>query len=66
MEETSTSLMSRLHKGGSRADWDRLVVVDGKTVAEVAAELAITQNAVYIARHRVLSRLKAELTEFVD
>lgn len=47
-----------------RACW--MTVVDGRNVAETATDLGISQNAVYIARHRVLLRLKAELMEFLD
>jgi RNA polymerase sigma-70 factor, ECF subfamily len=42
-----------------QAFWD--VVVDGKPVAEVAARLGISVNAVYIARSRILRRLRDEL-----
>jgi RNA polymerase sigma-70 factor, ECF subfamily len=37
------------------------LMVEGKTVAEVAKELEMSRNAVYLARHRVLSRLRQEL-----
>ena len=42
-----------------RAFWES--EVEGKSAAEVAAELGITPNAVYIAKSRVLSRLRQEL-----
>jgi len=47
-----------------RACW--LTIVEGKPVGDVARELGITENAVYIARHRVLTHLKQELAEFID
>ncbi|MFZ4731992.1 MAG: RNA polymerase sigma factor [Pirellulales bacterium] len=40
----------------------RAVVIDGLPAREVAAALGITTNAVYIAKSRVLARLRAELS----
>jgi RNA polymerase sigma-70 factor (ECF subfamily) len=37
------------------------LVADGKSAAEVAAELGISENAAYIAKSRVLRRLRQEL-----
>jgi RNA polymerase sigma-70 factor (ECF subfamily) len=42
-----------------RACW--LHVAEGRPAKEIAAELGITENAVYLARARVLKRLRAEL-----
>jgi len=42
-----------------RACWEQ--VACGRTAAEVAADLGITENAVYLARGRVLKRLREEL-----
>lgn len=42
------------------------VVVEERTAAEVAAELGMTPNAVYIARSRVLGRLRAEFGELLS
>jgi RNA polymerase sigma-70 factor (ECF subfamily) len=42
-----------------RACWEH--VAQGRPAAEVAAELGITVNAVYLARARVLRRLREEL-----
>jgi RNA polymerase sigma-70 factor (ECF subfamily) len=42
------------------------VVVDGRPAADAAAELGLTANAVYLARARVLARLRAELGDFLD
>jgi RNA polymerase sigma-70 factor (ECF subfamily) len=47
-----------------RACW--LTVVEGRSASEAARELEITENAVYIARHRVLQRLREELAELLD
>lgn len=42
------------------------VAQDGATPAEVAAELGITVNAVFIAKSRVLSRLRQEADGLID
>ena len=41
-------------------------VVDGKPAAQVARELGISTGAVYMAKSRVLSRLRTELDGLVD
>ena len=43
-----------------KACWE--MIVDGKSGAEVARELGISEGAVYVAKCRVLRRLRAELT----
>lgn len=40
--------------------------IDGRPAAEVAAELGITANAVYIAVNRVMTRLRQELDGLLD
>ena len=47
-----------------RAFW--LHVVEGKPAAETAALVQITANAVYLARGRVLKRLREELAGLLD
>jgi RNA polymerase sigma-70 factor, ECF subfamily len=47
-----------------RACWEN--VVEGRLAAEVACELGITVNAVYLAKSRVLRRLHQELDGFLD
>jgi RNA polymerase sigma-70 factor, ECF subfamily len=42
------------------------VVVQGRTAEQVAKELSITKNAVYIAKSRVLTRLRQEAQGLVD
>jgi RNA polymerase sigma-70 factor (ECF subfamily) len=42
------------------------VMVHGRPAAEVAARLGMTENAVYLARHRVLARLRRELDGLLD
>jgi RNA polymerase sigma-70 factor (ECF subfamily) len=46
------------------AFWNYAVL--GKPVKEVAAELAITPDAVYLAKHRILARLRRELNGLWD
>jgi RNA polymerase sigma-70 factor (ECF subfamily) len=47
-----------------QACWEH--VVSGKTAAQVAAELGLTPGAVYVARSRVLARLREELRDLID
>lgn len=47
-----------------KACWEH--VVAGRPAAEVARELGITANAVYLAKSRVLRRLRAELEGLLD
>jgi len=47
-----------------RAFWR--VVVDGETVADAAAALGLTPNAVYLAKGRVLRRLREEFADLLD
>jgi RNA polymerase sigma-70 factor (ECF subfamily) len=47
-----------------RACWE--FVVHDRPAAEVARDLAITENAVYIAKCRVLQRLRQYLADFPD
>jgi RNA polymerase sigma-70 factor (ECF subfamily) len=47
-----------------KACWEH--VVGGRPAAEIAAELHLTPNAVYIAKCRVLRRLRQELNGLLD
>lgn len=47
-----------------RAFWE--VVAEGRPAADVAADLGLTANAVYLAKGRVLRRLRAELAGLLD
>jgi RNA polymerase sigma-70 factor (ECF subfamily) len=47
-----------------RACWE--YVVAGRPPAEVAAELGVTVNSVYVAKSRVLTRLRQELEGLLD
>jgi RNA polymerase sigma-70 factor (ECF subfamily) len=44
----------------------RDVTVEGRRAAEVAAELGLSVNAVYIAKSRVMARLQQELAGLID
>ena len=52
----------------SERDWQAFqqVVLDGRPVAEVALDLKVTRNVVYLARSRILARLKAEFGELLE
>ena len=56
--------LDRLRAEFEPRTWDlfRRFVVDGSTADEVAAEFGTTPNAVYIAKSRVLARLREEAT----
>jgi len=47
-----------------QACWETVVV--GRPAAEVAVELGITVNAVYLAKSRVLGRLRRDLAGLLD
>lgn len=47
-----------------RACW--MQVVEGKSAGETAQELEITKNMAYLARSRVLARLRVELAGMLD
>jgi RNA polymerase sigma-70 factor (ECF subfamily) len=47
-----------------KACWEHAVV--GRPAAEVAAELDLSEGAVYVATHRVLRRLRQELEGLLD
>jgi RNA polymerase sigma-70 factor (ECF subfamily) len=47
-----------------KAFWE--VTVAGRPAAEVAAELGITPNAVYVSKFRVLQRLRTELKGLLE
>jgi RNA polymerase sigma-70 factor (ECF subfamily) len=47
-----------------KACWE--TVVGGRSAAEVAKDLGLTVNAVYLAKSRVLRRLREELDGLLD
>ena len=42
------------------------LMIQGVPATEVAREAGVTENAVYLARHRVLTRLRREIDGFVE
>jgi len=42
------------------------VMVEGRSATDVAVQLQLSVNAVYLARHRVLTRLRQELDGFLE
>lgn len=42
------------------------LMIAGHSAADIARDLDITENAVYLARHRVLTRLRREIDGFVE
>lgn len=42
------------------------LVMEGKPAQLVGRELGMSVNAVYLARHRILARLREELMDFID
>lgn len=44
----------------------QMLMVECRTAEDVASEIGISENAVYLARHRVLTRLRQELEGFFD
>ncbi len=48
--------------------WDAFqrVVVEGRGPADVAAELGLTLNAVYLAKSRILRRIREEFADLMD
>ena len=57
-------LKSEFQESTWRACW--LQVFDGRKASEVAEQLGIPVNAVYLAKSRVLSRLRQELEGLLD
>jgi RNA polymerase sigma-70 factor (ECF subfamily) len=48
--------------------WDAFwrVTIDGQSPADVAADLGVSANVVYLARSRVLRRLADQFAELID
>jgi RNA polymerase sigma-70 factor (ECF subfamily) len=57
-------LVTDFEEGTWKAFWR--VVVEGQRPAEVAADLKVTTNAVYLAKARVLTRLREEFRDLID
>jgi len=61
-------LLEVIEKDFEAATWQafRRLVLDGAAAQTVAAEVGISLNAVYLARHRVLRRLREEMRGLTD
>ena len=61
-------LLASIESDVSPTAWEafRLSAVDGQTTAQVAAALGISENAVLIAKFRVLKRLRSEAAGLID
>lgn len=61
-------LLARLRSEFEPATWRAFerVALDGAPAAEVAAELNLTTNAVFIAKSRILARLRQESRGLID
>lgn len=61
-------LLARLRSEFEPATWRAFerVALDGATAAEVAKELNLTTNAVFIAKSRILARLRQESRGLID
>lgn len=48
--------------------WDAFakLMIENRPAADVARELGVSENAVYLARHRVLTRLRREIDGFLE
>jgi RNA polymerase sigma-70 factor, ECF subfamily len=63
-ERALTIMRSEFQDQTWRACWE--FVVRGRGAAEVAAEMGISENSVYVAKIRVLRRLRKELEGLLD
>ncbi|HQU44233.1 MAG TPA: sigma-70 family RNA polymerase sigma factor [Pirellulales bacterium] len=57
-------MRSEFHETTWKACWE--FVVGGRPAAEIAAELGISENGVYVAKCRVMRRLRKELAGMLD
>jgi RNA polymerase sigma-70 factor (ECF subfamily) len=57
-------MQNEFHPATWKACWE--FVIGGKSAAVVAAELGISENAVFLAKSRVLRRLRQELAGLFD
>lgn len=57
-------MQTEFHATTWQACWEH--VVSGRSAAEVAAELGLSEGAVYVAKSRVLRRLREELRGLLD
>lgn len=67
-QDVFESALRMLHKEFTGMSWDAFLstALLNRGVEEVAQELKISANAVYIARHRITTRLSETVREFVE
>lgn len=57
-------MQSEFDERSWRACWQH--VVEGRTASDVALDLGVTVNMVYLAKSRILARLRQELADLID
>ena len=67
-QDVFESALRMLHKEFTAMSWDAFLATAlmNQPVEQVAKELQLTSNAIYIARHRITSRLSETVREFVE
>ena len=67
-QDVFESALRMLHKEFTAMSWDAFLATAlmNQPVEQVAKELELTPNAVYIARHRITTRLSETVREFVE
>jgi RNA polymerase sigma-70 factor (ECF subfamily) len=67
-EHVAARAMERVRVDFAEATWAAFTrqVLEGKSAADVAAELGISRNAALVAKSRVLARVRAELAGLVE
>lgn len=62
------SLLSVVRQDFETVTWEafRLFAVEGNKAADVAAQLGLTENAVLLAKSRILKRLRTEAADLLD
>ena len=67
-EHVVLSLLRRVQGDFAPATWQafRRHVLEGRSTAETAGELGLSLNSVLLAKSRVLKRLRAELSGFIE
>ena len=63
---TSGIVLERVRKEFRDATWQAFVEtsVNGRAIPEVARELGLSPGSVYVARSRIIARLRAKVVEF--
>jgi RNA polymerase sigma-70 factor, ECF subfamily len=64
VQQAAKLIQAEFHPGTWKAFW--ATTVEGRPVAEVAAELNLSPNAIYVGRSRILQRLRIELAGILE